>query len=548
VIFAIIVMLTMAWISNANVKPSAFDLEEFGDEDLWGQFFVMAAIVSAAKFAAYLLPGGQSGIPSLFGRLATVVGAALAVFFIEENFRPFSRGDETVIAAIFPLLFMDWQWLTARSRPGRIRLTPCLGAALIAFVCSAIFDGQPVAAAAIIGGAALAAQTISAFDPASSRRLPETVKWVTSARESLGAWYGWRFPEIAAELRALDEHTAAHETEQRSELSFSVAASDSDHAETLAYDSNEVLESDAVAALRASQPAAGATSARVGLTASQGTVPDDPPSRFAGLILCLLPFVTFGMIPFCGLHRFVSGRILTGLLWFFTLGLAGIGQLVDLILIALGEFRDSYGRPLHSRSNGEAVNGLSSVPAASLVSNGLAVLGGMILAADVLIGFLVAIRFPELLKADVLGRLGILSSDLESIFGTKSWPNLLFDLMALFAGILAVMATGLLFASRKRHGIHHMAKVPLAIIPLGMTFSLLSSCFYHFRWERVADGINQSKIGVVLEAFLNVHEFVPSCIGAAVAFTVALLILAWPPNVSAENRAAVPHVPVKQEA
>ena len=281
---------------------------------------VMAAIVSAAKFAAYLLPGGQSGIPSLFGRLATVVGAALAVFFIEENFRPFSRGDETVIAAIFPLLFMDWQWLTARSRPGRIRLTPCLGAALIAFVCSAIFDGQPVAAAAIIGGAALAAQTISAFDPASSRRLPETVKWVTSARESLGAWYGWRFPEIAAELRALDEHTAAHETEQRSELSFSVAASDSDHAETLAYDSNEVLESDAVAALRASQPAAGTTSARVGLTASQGTVPDDPPSRFAGLILCLLPFVTFGMIPFCGLHRFVSGRILTGLLWFFHTG------------------------------------------------------------------------------------------------------------------------------------------------------------------------------------------------------------------------------------
>lgn len=36
---------------------------------------------------------------------------------------------------------------------------------------------------------------------------------------------------------------------------------------------------------------------------------------------------------FMGAHRFYYGRQLTGTLWFFTLGLFGIGWLVDLFLI-----------------------------------------------------------------------------------------------------------------------------------------------------------------------------------------------------------------------
>ena len=34
-----------------------------------------------------------------------------------------------------------------------------------------------------------------------------------------------------------------------------------------------------------------------------------------------------------GVHRFYAGRWASGLLWFFTGGLCGIGQLVDLLFI-----------------------------------------------------------------------------------------------------------------------------------------------------------------------------------------------------------------------
>ncbi|QYK48308.1 MAG: NINE protein [Phycisphaeraceae bacterium] len=41
----------------------------------------------------------------------------------------------------------------------------------------------------------------------------------------------------------------------------------------------------------------------------------------------------FCFIGLCGLHRFYHGRWVTGLIWLFTFGLLGFGQLIDLFLI-----------------------------------------------------------------------------------------------------------------------------------------------------------------------------------------------------------------------
>jgi len=47
-----------------------------------------------------------------------------------------------------------------------------------------------------------------------------------------------------------------------------------------------------------------------------------------------------GFIFLCGLHRLYIGKTGTGLLWLFTLGLCGIGQLIDIF--TLGSQVDLY--------------------------------------------------------------------------------------------------------------------------------------------------------------------------------------------------------------
>ena len=59
-------------------------------------------------------------------------------------------------------------------------------------------------------------------------------------------------------------------------------------------------------------------------------------SRLAAFLLCFL----FGGF---GVHRFYVGKVGTGVLYLFTLGLFGIGWLIDLVRIICGNFQDSEG-------------------------------------------------------------------------------------------------------------------------------------------------------------------------------------------------------------
>ncbi len=64
-----------------------------------------------------------------------------------------------------------------------------------------------------------------------------------------------------------------------------------------------------------------------------------PKSALVALSLCFF----FGWI---GAHRFYVGKIKTGIIMLLTLGGFGIWALVDLVLIACGEFKDEEGREL----------------------------------------------------------------------------------------------------------------------------------------------------------------------------------------------------------
>lgn len=50
----------------------------------------------------------------------------------------------------------------------------------------------------------------------------------------------------------------------------------------------------------------------------------------------------------CGAHRFYCGRHITGLIYMFTFGLLGIGQLFDLVLIpGMVASTAAYGPTIH---------------------------------------------------------------------------------------------------------------------------------------------------------------------------------------------------------
>ena len=64
-------------------------------------------------------------------------------------------------------------------------------------------------------------------------------------------------------------------------------------------------------------------------------------SFVAALLLCLF-------LGAFGGHRFYVGKIGTGILMLLTLGGLGIWALVDLIMIAVGSFKDKEGLPIKS--------------------------------------------------------------------------------------------------------------------------------------------------------------------------------------------------------
>ncbi len=44
-----------------------------------------------------------------------------------------------------------------------------------------------------------------------------------------------------------------------------------------------------------------------------------------------------------GVHRFMAGKIGTGIIWLLTLGCLGIGWLVDFIMVCMGKFKKKDG-------------------------------------------------------------------------------------------------------------------------------------------------------------------------------------------------------------
>ena len=62
-------------------------------------------------------------------------------------------------------------------------------------------------------------------------------------------------------------------------------------------------------------------------------------NKITALLLCIF-------LGGLGIHRFYVGKIGTGIVWLLTGGVLGIGWLIDIIMIAVGKFKDKQGNIL----------------------------------------------------------------------------------------------------------------------------------------------------------------------------------------------------------
>lgn len=262
----------------------------------------------------------------------------------------------------------------------------------------------------------------------------------------------------------------------------------------------------------------------------------------AGFLPVPIPCVGFLPLPLAGLHRFYVGKIGTGLLWFFTGGLFGIGTIIDVISISSGTFRDKQGRPLLAWKNLKELESLPpparpepGVAAAtyetqrialrsrSIRSAALSLLGGVLLLTAFVIGLGAAVNVPAIINAGAPN----LANDLRRLFGYAGWPQLVLKFSwTLFAALVAIGALFVLIA-RREQGAAHAGRAALGAAALFIALQWLGVTLGDENWPMILDMFDQHRAGPAIETFIDGARSRDALMTVAM-FIAALVLFAWP--------------------
>ena len=288
-----------------------------------------------------------------------------------------------------------------------------------------------------------------------------------------------------------------------------------------------------------------------------------------GLTLILSGGMFMGL---CGLHRFYVGKIGTGILWLCTGGLFGIGQLIDIIMILAGEFKDSQGRRVEIWEMSEnnkvhpykenvvaqeerveapkavKVAAVTDVPVAKkiepssksvstpstilyepmdILGSTLGFLGGLCLFLAIIVGLLTALNAPYIVAAGFPDE--SVGAQLNEVFGYTQWPGLLEKIGVLLTGVLLLLATVFQVIARRRHGAKHIMRALVGILLLLGAQGLLMKSFNPADAALMASMLKGNQIGPAMESILG-HAGGPPLFIAAGLFVLSIVMLAWPPK------------------
>jgi len=289
--------------------------------------------------------------------------------------------------------------------------------------------------------------------------------------------------------------------------------------------------------------------------------------RFWALLLSAGGF--FGVF---GLHRFYVGKIGTGILWFFTGGLFLVGQIIDVIMIMTGNFKDCYDLPLlmwHDKDElGERASFIQmpvpeykaavekeqidrEIPPAPAVeaqqqpASGkpttviiresfhpfaflFSGLGSILMFLAILLGIIVGLKIPYFIAAGWPNQQ--LASELERFFGYSSWPVLLMRLGTMFTYILVLLAAVFVVLGRRHLGASHLVRALLGFVALILAFSAFSEASGGIYYDDVVNLLNSQQYGPAIERLLQSWQGEEIIFIALILFLVSIVILAWPPR------------------
>jgi serine/threonine protein kinase len=498
------------------------------------------------KFITRRLPDA----PAWFHRTAYLPFMGIAALCINENVDHIRGGDEFSWAVLFPLIVMDWRWLTSPVRPGRVMLLPTIFAGFVATMGGVMLVGDTFPlAGAVCAVAALMVQMLCPFDPKASEELAATSDWI----DTLNSVFIARREETQRRRQASAERVEKLTKQlQRMPAQSDPPATPSDgSSDLLAGSSSITLETPP-------SDSASATAETIGLSgtpiesAYSTRGENEPSSRITALALAMLPFCSVGVLPFFGLHRFYVGKKVTGVLWLLTLGFCGIGQLIDAFMIALGGFKDPQGRhlvtPLAAGSGDQKVNLLSTLPSPeSMIHSGMNLLGGLLLAVVIPAGFLLALDFPEMVNAKIFRQIDLDPGSFQTFFGDSRWMDHLWNVLATVLSVLGLTSLTLIALARRHCGFLHLLRVPFCGAAMVGAFCLVMETTWNFKWPEFGVAVGNGHFGRILTLVFD-DDMLPAMVFGPLIVSVGLVILSWPPKLRDLAAMPVPYRPISQDA